>query len=163
EQHGIWLTVPRDVLGRDAAAVADVAATIEGAVGIHDLLVVPGARHPHTVAAAHDGSEAAHAQHEVGRITRETAEGEETLLRVVTVHPAKAHIVAVELVEGRLDTIPLVEVTDERVEPAMVRALVEQPPVERSIVVPLARLPELSAHEEEFLPGIGPHEGVQGA
>ena len=44
-----------------------------------------------------------------------------------------------------------------------VHVVVEQVPVELALVVPLAELAELAAHEEEFLAGVGVHVGQHGA
>ena len=43
------------------------------------------------------------------------------------------------------------------------RCLVHQVPVQAPVRVPLARLGEFLAHEQEFLAGMGPHEGVIGS
>ena len=45
----------------------------------------------------------------------------------------------------------------------MVGALPEQMPVEASVVVPLASLPDLAAHEEKLLARVRPHVRVERA
>ena len=57
--------------------------------------------------------------------------------------------------------IGAVEVLDQRVD-AVVRRLVEQPPVQAPSVGPLALLGELRTHEQELLAGVGPLEGEIG-
>src|SRR4029434_7054537 len=71
--------------------------------------------------------------------------------------------VGVELVERALASVEPVEVAHQPLEPAVVRALAKQMPVEAPVVVPLAPLPDLATHEEELLAGVRPHERVEGA
>ena len=40
--------------------------------------------------------------------------------------------------------------------------VVEEPPVELRVRVPLGPLPELSTHEQQLLAGVSPHPGVEG-
>ena len=59
----------------------------------------------------------------------------------------------VELVERGLGAVEPVQVAHEPLQAAVVRALVEQMPVEAPVVVPLAPLAELAAHEQQLLAG----------
>jgi hypothetical protein len=64
--------------------------------------------------------------------------------------------------ERRVAAIERVDVAHQPLQAAMLRALQEMP-VERAVVVPLALLAELAAHEQEFLARMRPHEAEIGA
>ena len=51
-----------------------------------------------------------------------------------------------------------VQLSDEPLQ-ALVRRLVEDPPVQSTLLTPLGGLAELAAHEEQLLAGVRPHEG----
>ena len=100
---------------------------------------------------------------EVPRVARAPQEGHDALLAVLAVDPLEAGRFEVDLVERRLRPVEAVQVPDEALEPAVVRPLVEEVPVEARVVVPLVRLPELAAHEEKLLAGMPVHEPVESA
>jgi len=66
-------------------------------------------------------------------------------------------------VERALAPVEAIEITHQPLETAVVGALVEQMPVEAPVVMPLAALPDLAAHEEELLARVRPHERVERA
>jgi hypothetical protein len=65
-------------------------------------------------------------------------------------------------VQSRDTAIGFVEVAHEIAKAAM-HGIVEQVPVEAVVVIPLALLAELAAHEQELLAGMPPHKGEVGA
>ena len=70
--------------------------------------------------------------------------------------------VEVALVQRRLGGVDAVQVLDEPLQPGVQR-LVEQVPVEAAVVVPLASLAELAAHEHQLLAGVRVHVAVERA
>ena len=88
--------------------------------------------------------------------------GEHAAVAVVGHEPFEARRIAIELVQRRQLAVQRVEVADQRLDTAML-GLIEQMPVERVIVVPLALLAELAAHEQQLLAGMAEHEAVIGA
>src|SRR6267142_3395866 len=80
------------------------------------------------------------------------------LLPVSAVDPREPGRIGVELVERALAPVEPIEVTHQPLNPAVEGALAEQMPVEATVVMPLALLPDLAAHEEELLARVRPHE-----
>jgi len=70
--------------------------------------------------------------------------------------------IAIEPMQRRRRAVQPVEVAHQAVHPGVER-VAERLPVEAGIVVPLVLLPELSAHEQQFLAGMRPHESEIGA
>ena len=68
----------------------------------------------------------------------------------------------IELVQGRALAIGAVQVGDPALQPRVL-GTVRELPVELAIVVPLAPLPELAAHEEQLLARMRPHVAQQQA
>src|SRR6266540_4931941 len=102
EENGMRLPVPRDGLARDAPAVADIAAAIDGAVAVEDLAVEAGLGHPDAVPVPWHRGEVADAQGETPAIAGEAGEGHDTLHGGATVHPREAVRLAVPLMKGGL-------------------------------------------------------------
>src|SRR5205823_14391248 len=78
-----------------------------------------------------------------------------------SVDPGKPLALTIELIEGRRRAIEPIEVAHQALHSGM-ETVVEALPVEPDIVVPLALLAELAAHEQELLAGMRPHEGEIG-
>src|SRR6266511_3502517 len=87
ELDRIGLSMPRDGLGQNAAGIAHVAATVEPAVGVHQLHIVAGTRHAHAIAAPHDRGEVAYAEDEVGPILRFAKDRTDLILCVCNFTP----------------------------------------------------------------------------
>src|SRR5260370_1094860 len=75
--------------------------------------------------------------------------------------PRRAAVRAVHLMQRRQRAIQPVEIADQGVD-AGIFLLLEQMPVQRTIVIPLALLAELAAHEHQLLAGMAEHEAVIG-
>src|SRR5262249_57978251 len=88
--------------------------------------------------------------------------GERALRSVVAVDPLEAGRLAVARVQGGLGAVGGVQVADPALQ-AAVRLALEERPVEARLVVPLAPLAELAAHEEELLAGLRPLAAEQRA
>ncbi len=70
--------------------------------------------------------------------------------------------VEIALVQRRLGRVDAIQIAHQPLHAAMGR-VVEQLPIGLPVVVPLALLPELAAHEQELLAGMRPHEPEIGA
>ncbi len=71
--HRVVEAVRGDRLGLDAAAVADVAAAVDGGVAVEQLGVVAGLGHADAVALPRHGREVEHRHHEASRVARRSA------------------------------------------------------------------------------------------
>src|SRR6187402_305400 len=77
-------------------------------------------------------------------------EREHTLFRVVQIYPAEPAGVAITRMKLRMDSIEMRQLAVEVLETAMI-AVRQQRPVELLLFAPFMPLPELRAHEHEFL------------
>src|SRR5262249_28232617 len=152
QPHGERPSVARNGVGREPAQVADSAPAVDRRVAVEDLLPPPFAGHAERVAAPGHGSEVEDDEHLAAALA--AAEGpQDPVLDVVAVDPLEPRGLAVELVEGPLLAVEPVEITDPLLDPG-VGSPVRDVPVQASVVVPLALLAELPAHEQQLLAGL---------
>src|SRR5690606_24856321 len=83
--------------------------------------------------------------------------GDHAVLRIVGKNPLKARLLAVALVQRRRVPIKTVEIAHQLLDAAMDRVLHDMP-VETGIIIPLADLAELAAHEKQLLSRMAEHE-----
>ena len=108
-----------------------------------------------------DGREVADDQDDVRRRAPLPQVADDAVVDVVEVDPLEPGRVEVELVEGRLAAVEVVEVLDPALD-VPVRLVLEGVPLQALLVRPLPPLGELAAHEEELLAGMGEHVAVEG-
>ena len=78
------------------------------------------------------------------------------------VHPFETGRVEVHLVERGARAVEAVQLAHQGLELA-VAVEFQQLPAHAGVAVPLLALADLLAHEEQFLAGVGPHIGQEGA
>ena len=81
-------------------------------------------------------------------------------MRVVDIDPREASRVEIERVQCRLLPVELVQVRHPALH-AGVRCVLEQMPVQARLVVPLAPLGDLRAHEQQLLAGLSIHVAIE--
>ena len=135
---------------------------VSAVVGVDQRLVGPVPGHAHHVVVPDHGRHVAHDDHGPVAVHPVALEDEHGLLGVAAVDPGEARLLAVARVQRALRAVGPVEVAHEPAH-ALVVLVAQQVPVERDVVVPLALLRELAAHEEELLARMRPHEPVVGA
>src|SRR5206468_7461716 len=91
----LFRSVPGTGFGRPPADVADVAAAVEGGIGVEDLAPEPGCREAEPVVVADNGREVADADEEIGRTVAVANEGDHVALGVAALEPGEAGGVAV--------------------------------------------------------------------
>ena len=84
------------------------------------------------------------------------------MVAVVSVDPLKAVVGEVLGPQCRGGLVQRVEVTDQVLDTGVVGVL-QQPPVQGVVGVPLNALTKLLTHEQQLLAGVRPHVSVQGA
>src|SRR5690606_26041008 len=100
---------------------------------------------------------------DVGRRRAAADEADDALLGIVGVDPLEAFASAVAIMERGELAVDAVELADEELDPAVGRAGRAEVPIEALVVVPLAPLAELAAHEEQLLGGLEPLVGEKEA
>src|SRR5262245_2330093 len=163
ERERVRLSLPRPQLGPCSTLVSKIAAAVLARVAIDRLSVIARPRNPDPVGAARHRREVAYDDHELARVLGAPRERHHALLPIGAVDPSEPGRVGVELMESPLAPVAVVEVAHEPLEPAVVRTLGEQVPVEAPVVMPLAALPALAAHEKELLAGVRPHVRIERA
>ena len=116
----------------------------------------------HAVLVAHHGREVAQ-HHQL--LLRRMAEAHKAVNRVgavIDLEPGKAPRLVVARMQRGMAAVALVEGAHQALH-ARVVWLLEQVPVELAVMPPLLLLCQLGAHEQELAPGVGVHEGQQGA
>ena len=88
--------------------------------------------------------------------------GQDVVVAVAGLDPLESAVGEVLRPQGRRAQVEAVEVADQGEQP-LVAGIVQDPPVQGGIGVPLGSLTELLAHEQQLLAGVGPLVGVQGA
>ena len=131
-----------------AQRCASVAAPIVDGVGVEHFPPTPGARHADPPTLMYRGREIADDQHRL--IVRQTMsqESEHRKLTRLRVEPLEAARVVVARMQRRTAAIERVEIADQTLHAGMLR-FGEQSPVKRLIMIPLAPLGELAAHEQQ--------------
>ena len=145
----------------DRAEVAQAAPAVVLRVAVQELLPRAPGRHADPVIPVGDGREVAHDQDEVRRRAPLPQVADDTVVGVVEIDPLEPGRIEIELVEGRLAAIELVEVLDPALD-VQVRPMLEGVPLQALLVGPFLPLGELAAHEEELLAGMGVHVPVEG-
>src|SRR5688572_15888178 len=141
--------------------IAHAAAAVDRGVAVEELAPVTAARNADGVVLARNRREVAHHQH-LGAVARLAQEADDARFDVASVYPFEAARGKVELVQRRLAAMDAVEVAYPALHARMLRVRAEVP-VEAHIVVPLAPLRELAAHEQQLLAGMRPHVAVEQA
>src|SRR5690348_10473159 len=149
--------VPGNLLGVHTAEIAHSAAAVIGGVGVDPLAPETIARNPDTIPGAGFRSEVAHGDYRGIVFETVTQERQHTVFMVVHLDPLEARGLAIAAVQGGRIAIGAVEVADQVLDAAVFR-LLEQVPIEAVVMVPLAVLRELAAHEQQLLAWVRPHE-----
>src|SRR6185437_732165 len=143
--------------GGDATEIPHVRATVGPGVAVERLAPQALIRKAEAVAQARLRREVADDRDRRIALSAAPEKRQHRLGVVVDHDPAKAVRLAIAGVErGRLAIEP-VEIADPGLD-ALMGPVVEQPPGKGLRSVPLARLPELLAHEQQLLAGMAPHE-----
>src|SRR5271169_3990610 len=143
-------------LGDDAAEVAHIGAAVESGVGIEGFAPASGARQAYAIGGARHRREIAEDRHRRVALAAAPQERDDRLGVVVDDDPPKTLAFAVARVQRRHIPIGGVEVAHEGLQPLM-RPMVEEPPRQSLVEIPLAGLSEFLSHEEELLAGMSPH------
>ena len=162
EPHGVFVSVGCDRLREDHAAIADIAAAVHVAVAVQQLEVGSTRRNAYPIAFAGDRREIRDRDKKILAVLRAAYERYDAVLAVVAVNPLESGRIEVDLVQRMLGPVDAVQILDELPQ-ALVQRLIQRMPIQAVIVVPLARLSELAAHEHELLAGVRVHEAVQRA
>lgn len=150
-------------LGGDASEVALVAAAIRDRVAVQDFAPETTKRQAEAVVRPQNRREIQNDEEMFGAGPVLADEGHDAVLVVGAVQPEKSFHRVITVPQRRLGLVKQVQIGNELLQATMERALVEQPPVERGVGVPLAALAELAAHEEQLLAGETPLVAEQGA
>ena len=157
--------MPDDLLGVDPAQVPHARPAIALRVGVEHLAPPPGERQADPVIGLRVAGEVRDARHHrrlaLG-VDPVAQEAQDVAARVVGVDPGEALGGDVTRPHRGHGAVSPVEVADQRLDPAVQRVL-EQVPVERPLLGPLAFLPELAALEQQLLARVRPHVGQQRA
>src|SRR5579871_2957129 len=95
------------------AFVPEIAAAIEGRVGIEDLAPAAGARHADAVVLAWRRSEIAHHQDRPRCLRAEAQEREDRVGAIIADHPAKTFALGVARMQRGLGAIEAIEIAEE--------------------------------------------------
>src|SRR5437764_82050 len=148
--HWIWV-------GMNFARVADAAAAILHCVGVYALAITPGLRHTYPIIFARNWGEVANDNCDFVRIPAPPQIGYDAFRSVRHVDPVESFGLAIQTVQCWRAAVEMIEIAHQTPN-ALVQRFAEQLPVEPDIVVPLALLAELAAHEQQLLARVGPHE-----
>ena len=130
-------------------------------VAVQDLLVGAGVRCAQGVALAQDGVEVA--DHEdLLAVCILAQEGHDALTGVVGDDPLEALPAVVDLPEGGMVLVELVQGLDVGLQLGVL-VVAQQHPVQRLGLVPLSELAELLTHEQQLLAGVSHHVAKEGA
>src|SRR5687767_825545 len=89
-------------------------------------------------------------------IARAPHKGKHAAFGVRTINPEEPIQVVVAAPDGRLVLIELIQILHEPLQSAMVGTLVQKPPINRAIGIPLRALANFTTHEKQFLSGEKP-------
>src|SRR5256884_8088281 len=144
---------------RGPPELALAAAAEVGGAAVEPPAPATAARHADAIGHARHRREVARHQ---GELAGDAApqERDHADVGVVTVDPLEAAFRELELVQRRRAAIEPVEIAHPALHPGVQRIL-EHVPLETLLVLPLAPLAELPAHEQQLLPGMGPHVAEQ--
>src|SRR6476661_4047363 len=76
---------------------------------------------------------------------------------IIAYHPLKSARLAVAAMQSRLGNVKAVQVAHQSLNAGM-RRIVERGPIKLAIVAPFALLGKITAHEQQFLSRMTPHE-----
>ena len=139
----------------ELALVADAASAVLEQLGVEYLLIDAVERCADAVVLAGDGLEVADDQH-LAAVVRDSAERDHAVLIVVESDPAEAVPVVVVLVHRGNVAVECVRSLEEVVE-LTVLVILEQTPFELLVGVPLVKLTDFTAHEQQLLAGVRHH------
>src|SRR5262245_54606397 len=146
----------------DRTPVPDIAAAVNGGIGVEDLVPGPGKRNLDAIVAVDFGGEIDHDQTALLRLASFAQPGEDTAAGVVHDQPLESARFAIQLVQCRQRAVQTIEIPDQSLHARRLGTL-EQMPIERMVVPPFRLLTELVAHEQQLLAGVPEHEAVVGA
>src|SRR5271165_991723 len=144
KQDGMRLPLPRSWFGGQAAGVSHITAAIIGRVAVQQLAVKSWRGHTHAIAFPRYRREISQHHHEVVGIPGAADERDDAVVHIVKVDPLKAFPAEVDLVQGGLLDIKLVECLDVRLH-FTVEVVVKQGPIELPVIIPLAPLTDLAS------------------
>src|SRR5438067_1816045 len=141
--HWIWV-------GMNFARVADAAAAILHCVGVYALAITAGLRHTYRLVLARNRGEVANDNGDFVRIPAPPQIGYDAFRSVRHVDPVESFGLAIQTVQCWRAAVEMIEIAHQTPN-ALVQRFAEQLPVEPDIVVPLALLAELAAHEHQLV------------
>ena len=167
--------MPTEVLRPHFAHVAEPAAAPLLGVGIEHLQPAASSRQADAVAVLREGGEVRDAyNHVAGRHcgpccvplgrpgrTADAVERQDVVVRVAGIYPAETFRREIELPECWLRPVQSVGLSEHTAQLGVVLPLVEHPPVEGPLVVPLPLFSQFGAHEKHLFARMGPHPGVK--
>lgn len=141
--------LPRNVLRPDFAEVTHVGAAEHASVSVEDFLPLAAGRSAEAVVVADHRREVEYAQNLVSVVVL-THKAHDGIVGIVAPDPFKACVVVVDFPERGVFLVQVVQNLHHLQELAMAIPA-DEVPVKRTLLVPFAELPELVAHEVEFL------------
>ena len=162
KRNGEGAPHPRLLFRRHRSAVSHVAPAVRGGVAVQRLNVPAGERDADAVRFPGHGGQVEDAHHAVLRVLPAAQQGDDGVVHVPEIDPLEPLGAEIHLVERRGLPVDAVQVPDELLHPPVAVPL-QQVPLQRLIVVPFVPLSDLPAHEQELLPGMGIHVGIEQA
>src|SRR4051812_2832891 len=100
--------LPREILGFEAAHVADVAAAVGFSVRVDDLAIKTGNRNSQPIALAHDRRRV-HREYDHSALTRFAHERNDAVLRIMEIDPLEAFMSIVAVPERGLVFVNVIQ------------------------------------------------------
>ena len=141
----------------DNAHVALTRAAIQRCIAVEDLVPAAATRHADLIVVTRHRSEVQDDDDDIIRSRlRFPHDADDAVFRVAAIDPVEAFRRHVQLVQRWRVAIRAIQILDPALQRRM-RGEVEQVPVQTGLVAPLTVLPELAAHEQQFLARLRVH------
>ena len=148
--------MPGDGLSPDPAGIAGVAAFVISRVAVQNFAIVARSGDTDPVVAAHYRRKIADHHHKIVRIFGAPDERKNAAGRIVRVDPFESRPFEIDLEQGRLAGVQMIQILDEALHPA-VRRRIFQRPIHAAFFPEFVALGQLAAHEQQFLAGVRVH------
>src|SRR3569833_1760586 len=154
------MAVRRHRRGLDAAEITVTRAAVLGGIAVEQLLPPAAARHTQAIIAARHRREIAHDQEHLVAVAAQKTQ--HALFPFVAAGPGETALIEILEMQRTLVAIAAVQVPHPIVHTLM-QGILQHVPLEALVVIPLARLGEVVAHEQELLARMAVHVAVKRA